>query len=483
MDDDFGDLSAEEAPAPPPPPPKVKRSLFAKKITAKIPDSDEPVDFFSRAKDVYHTQRAEEERRRQKKLVKLERKRSSASAEVKDGSPSGEKRRRVSYQRDGYSSDDNAVDHDVGMSGGRRDSAHSSQGKGRYQTRGSPTSLSARYSKELSTRKSASPKQNDIVKGYVSLSDSDGDNASTSEEEIEKSPTKLPVRKIANQLISVDDDDDDFTIAPRVVQPQPVEEEVEYSDEEFPELVAAAKERARQQAAQKLAAQEAFAKQNHGDLDGDDVFETEAPTKNLDPIIDILITSKIEGSKPLAVKRKLCGKLREVRWAWCDKQVFDGQKMSPDMKDTIFFTWKGNRLFDWSDCSGCVDRGGKLSMNSFDDGKVHLEAWTHDTFEAWKKGHEAKQRGERAHSEDEPVVEAPVQRTRLFMKSRDFPDYKLQVKASTTIQKIIDAFRLAQKLPDDKEITLHFDGDKLDPEEKIEDTELGDMDSVEVHIQ
>lgn len=120
MDDDFGDLSAEEAPAPPPPPPKVKRSLFAKKITAKIPESDEPVDFFSRAKDVYHTQRAEEERRRQKKLVKLERKRSSASAEVQDGSPSGEKRRRVSEQKDGYSSDDNAVNHDVGMSESRR---------------------------------------------------------------------------------------------------------------------------------------------------------------------------------------------------------------------------------------------------------------------------------------------------------------------------------------------------------------------------
>ncbi|KAL5320893.1 hypothetical protein ACEPPN_011703 [Leptodophora sp. 'Broadleaf-Isolate-01'] len=482
MDDDFGDLSAEEAPAPPPPPPKVKRSLFAKKITAKIPESDEPVDFFSRAKDVYHTQRAEEERRRQKKLVKLERKRSSASAEVQDGSPSGEKRRRVSEQKDGYSSDDNAVNHDVGMSESRRNSAHSSLG--RYQNRGSPTSLSARYSKELSARKSASPKQNNIVKGYISLSDSDGDDASTSEEEIEKSPTKLPVRKIANQPISVDDDDNDFAIAPRVVRPRPVEEEPEYSDEEFPELVAAAKERARKQAAQKLAAQEAFAKQNHGDLDSDDVFETEVLTKNLDPIIDILITSKIQGSKPLAVKRKLCGKLREVRWAWCDKQVFGDQKMSPEMKDTIFFTWKGNRLFDWSDCSGCVDGGGKLSMDSFDGGKVHLEAWTQDTFEAWKKGHEAKQRGERDHSEDEPVVEAaPVPRTRLFMKSRDFPDYKLQVKASTTIQKIIDAFQLAMKVPDHKEITLHFDGDKLDPEEKIEDTELGDMDSVEVHIQ
>ncbi|KAH7364248.1 ubiquitin-2 like Rad60 SUMO-like-domain-containing protein [Rhexocercosporidium sp. MPI-PUGE-AT-0058] len=484
MDDDFGDISAEEAPAPPPPQPKAKRSLFAKKITTKVPESAEPVDFFSRAKDIYHQQRAEEERRRQKKLVKLERKRSSMSAEVKEGSPSGEKRRRVSEHREGYSSDDGAMNHDVGIGEGHRDSAHSSQGRGRYQNQTTPTSLSARYSKDLSARRSGSPKQNDLAKGYVSLSDSDGDDASASEEEIQRISTKLPVRKVTTQPISLGDDDDDFSIAPRKAQPQPVEEEAEFSDEEFPELVAAAKERARQHAAQKLAAQQAFAKQDHSDLDGDDIFETGAPTKNLDPVVDILITSKIQGSKPLAVKRKLYGKLREVRWAWCDKQLFDGQKMTPEMKDTVFLTWKGNQLFDWSDCSACVDGGGKLSMNNTDDGKVHLEAWTQDTFDAWKKGHEAKQRGERENSEDEPVVEpAPVQRTRLIMKSREYPDYKLQVKAVTTIQKMIDAFRSAKDVPDEKEITLHFDGDKLDPEERVEDTELGDMDSVEVHIQ
>lgn len=121
MDDDFGDLSAEEAPAPPSPPPVIKkRSLFAKKITAKNPETTEAVDFYSRAKAIYPQRRAEEERRQQKKLEKLERKRSSTSVEVKEGSPSGEKRRRVSEQRDGYSSDENAVRTDVGMVGSRR---------------------------------------------------------------------------------------------------------------------------------------------------------------------------------------------------------------------------------------------------------------------------------------------------------------------------------------------------------------------------
>lgn len=485
--DDFGDLSAEEAPAPPPPP-KIKKSLFSKKITTKIPDSEEPVDFYSRAKDVYHIQQAEEERRRQKKLVKLERKRSSTSAEVKEKSPSGDKRRRVSEQRDAYSPEVDPVNDVVETNESRKNSAHSaqnSQGKERYRVRGSPTTLSARYTKELSARKSDSPQpQRDIAKGYISLSESDEAGASDGGSGSVNGASTLAARK-PNQAISLDDDDDDFAIAPRVIRPPPppVEDDANMSEEEFPELVAAAKERQRQQAALKAKAEAAAAGKPQGDLDGDDIFDTDTNSTNMEPIIEILVTSKIQGTKPVGVKRKLYGKLREVRWAWCDKQVIDGQKMSEEVKESIFLTWKGNKLYDFSNCSGCVE-GEKLAMGSVGDGKVHLEAWTEETFEAWKKGHEAKQRGEREHSEDEPVPEPdPVQRTRLIMKSRDFSDYKLMVKPHTTIQKIMDAFRREKNVPDEKDVTLHFDGDKLEPDDKVKDTELGDMDSVEVHIQ
>ncbi|KAL2072488.1 hypothetical protein VTL71DRAFT_11831 [Oculimacula yallundae] len=473
MDEDFGDLSAEEAPPPPPPPPKVKRSLFAKKITAKVPADSEPVDFYSRAKDTFPQRRAEEERRRLKKLEKLVRKRSSTSVEVKEGSPSGEKRRKVSEQREGYSSDENAGKQATRPDANRKDSAHSSHEK--TGKRDSPNSLLARYTKDINARKSDSPKAKTAEKGYISLSDSEEDGASADEEEIARPPTKLPVRYPTRQQISLSDDEDDFTIAPRKVRPPPpVEDIAEKSDEEFPELVAAAKERARKLAEQKLAAAAAFSTQNHEDVDGDDVFSTGA-AKNTEPVIDILVTSHIEGSKPLAVKRKLYAKLREVRWAWCDRQILDGQKLSQETKDSIFLTWKGNKLWDWSDCSGCVE--------NYDDGKVHLEAWTQDVFEAWKKKGDVKSRGSEHSEEDEIVKEAPVPRTKLFMKSRQFPDYKLIVKPSTTIQKMIDAFRSSNDVPDNQGITLHFDGDKLDPDDKIEDTELGDLDSVEVHIQ
>lgn len=103
MADILGDNCATEPVAPP-----KKRSLFNKAVLEKASEADEAVEFFSRAKEIYPQRLAEEERKRQKKIVKLERKRSSTSAEVKESISPGGKKRKVSSQRegrDGHSSD------------------------------------------------------------------------------------------------------------------------------------------------------------------------------------------------------------------------------------------------------------------------------------------------------------------------------------------------------------------------------------------
>jgi hypothetical protein len=105
----MADILEDNCAAEPVAPPK-KRSLFSKAVTEKASEADEAVEFFSRAKEIYPQRLAEEERKRQKKLVKLERKRSSTSAEIKESSPPapGGKKRKVSSQRearDGHSSD------------------------------------------------------------------------------------------------------------------------------------------------------------------------------------------------------------------------------------------------------------------------------------------------------------------------------------------------------------------------------------------
>jgi Ubiquitin-2 like Rad60 SUMO-like len=54
---------------------------------------------------------------------------------------------------------------------------------------------------------------------------------------------------------------------------------------------------------------------------------------------------------------------------------------------------------------------------------------------------------------------------------------------STTIMRMIQAFRTARHVTKDKQVFLQFDGDRLDPEIVVADTELGDMDHVEVYVR
>jgi hypothetical protein len=103
----MADLLDDNCTSEPVAPPK-KRSLFSKAAKERASEADEAVEFFSRAKEIYPQRLAEEERRRQKKFVKLERKRSSASVDHKELTPPEEKKRRVSSQievRDEHSSD------------------------------------------------------------------------------------------------------------------------------------------------------------------------------------------------------------------------------------------------------------------------------------------------------------------------------------------------------------------------------------------
>jgi hypothetical protein len=106
-----GNPAAEPVAAPP-----KKRSLFNKATIERATEAGEAIEFFSRAKEIYPQRLAEEQRRREKKIGKLERKRSSTSAEIKEASPTGGKKRKVSSQRDArerHSSDSGAeLDHE-----------------------------------------------------------------------------------------------------------------------------------------------------------------------------------------------------------------------------------------------------------------------------------------------------------------------------------------------------------------------------------
>jgi hypothetical protein len=54
---------------------------------------------------------------------------------------------------------------------------------------------------------------------------------------------------------------------------------------------------------------------------------------------------------------------------------------------------------------------------------------------------------------------------------------------TTNASRIISVFRQARAVPEEKEVFLVFDGDKLQPDNLISDTEIGDMDNIDVHVK
>ncbi|KAF8863318.1 hypothetical protein BDZ45DRAFT_722447 [Acephala macrosclerotiorum] len=483
MDDAFEDAAPETAS----PPPK-KRSLFSSAAIAKSNAAEEAVEFFSRAKELYPQILAQEERKRQKRSLKLERKRSSTSADTKEITPPEDKRRRVSAQskmHDEYSSDESRNHNDDSISRVRMHSSHSSPGS-RHSRQGSdsrsvqacPTSLSARYNRDLTTPKPQSLKPTAST-GCITLSDSE-DGEPTMKLSVRRSPKK--------QLITLIDSDDGFSSPQKPAKSAVVEEEL-FSDEEFPELVKAAKERAMKKAEEAARSAKAFGEQNHASNDDeDDIFET--GSANSDPTVELLISSEMKDTTALRVKRKISQKLAEVRHAWCDRQIINGQPMTLEMKKEVFLTYRNHKLYDFSTLQGLglkVDEHGNLvsSTDSISpDGRVHLEAWTNEAHETWLKREAAKKKKEEGDDDDvEKQKQPPVKKTRLVLKSKNLPDFKLMVKPSTTAERLADAFRDANDLGDEKTITLHLDGDELDPSDKVEDLDLEDMDTLEVHVK
>ena len=54
---------------------------------------------------------------------------------------------------------------------------------------------------------------------------------------------------------------------------------------------------------------------------------------------------------------------------------------------------------------------------------------------------------------------------------------------STFVSKMINAFRTQNVISSEKEVNLMFDGEKLLPETAVGDTELSDMDTLDVFVK
>lgn len=247
-----------------------------------------------------------------------------------------------------------------------------------------------------------------------------------------RSPRKQKTGAARNRptttVVELDDDsDENFPSAAAIkVVPDPIDSE---SDDDFAILAERARARRRLEEEQKKM------------FTPDTAARSPTPGANLsappDPIVKLLVTSRLEGSNQLVVMRKLSQRLQEVREAYCKKQGW-----TPAYMDTVYLTYRGRRVYDVSTCRSLgldVDMDGKVTMkgvDGFDDlDRVHLEAVTEGLMESLKaekaqQEREEQQRKLREEAEEEFVVQDPEPEVliRIVLKAKGRADHKIKVR-------------------------------------------------------
>ncbi|KAF2749480.1 hypothetical protein M011DRAFT_465923 [Sporormia fimetaria CBS 119925] len=216
----------------------------------------------------------------------------------------------------------------------------------------------------------------------------------------------------------------------------------------------------------------------------------------VDHIVQLLITSYIDGTAPLMVKIKTSSTLEKPLDAWCARQNFTAEQTK-----SVFLTWKSKPVSKFSTVRRLgvkIDESGNLSLEGscelYDEDnlpKIHVEAWTDDVFKEWKTQQEEEAAArERAASlaaapepEPEPEPEPAQVKIRLILKAQQKPDFKITVRPETTVEHLTEAYKQKNNIPRDQPVTLKFDGDRLRPMDTMTDTVVEDMDSIEVYFK
>ncbi|GAP85929.1 putative ubiquitin family protein [Rosellinia necatrix] len=184
----------------------------------------------------------------------------------------------------------------------------------------------------------------------------------------------------------------------------------------------------------------------------------------------------------------------------------------------LIFTWRGDRVYHTSklETLGIYPRGrdGRLYENNAYGGrnapegyvgndKVYFEAWTPEEYEEnqQKRERERKRRemGEWWDEDDttnddsnngsgQVMAEAKSSqkeddRVKVIFKARNMPPRNITLRKYSTVAHMIKAFRKLASIDEDKEVEIRWDGETLDLETTVEEADIGEMDSVEVHIR
>ncbi len=223
------------------------------------------------------------------------------------------------------------------------------------------------------------------------------------------------------------------------------------------------------------------------------------PKKENDTIVRILIRTAITETNDLIVNRRATQTLQQVKEAWCKRQGFDAAKTRK-----VILTWRGNKLFNTSTCTHILrslkeerKKSGVASLDSDEEegdpskGRIEVEAVTEEILAERKRAREKAEQSRDMTDDDEEQLdeeggkpEQPKEpEYQLQLKSLGLEPFYLKVRASTLVSKIMAGFKKIRQVEHGKTCWLVFDGERLDPDSKIGDTEIEDGDVVDVQIR
>lgn len=196
-------------------------------------------------------------------------------------------------------------------------------------------------------------------------------------------------------------------------------------------------------------------------------------------VVEILVTSELENTNPLIVRRHMSQRFRDIRLTWCARQGFD-QKMT----DSVYLTWNKRRLFDVTTCRS-LDIASLSSLSTelgFEDEsqdvlRIHVEAVTDEFLKARAETKKV------ALAPPTPSQTVDTEAFHIVLKSPGYGDLRVKVLPRTPVQQIITNFRSKRNISPDRKILLSFDGDILDPDSQLKDYDIDEMDLVEVILR
>lgn len=226
-------------------------------------------------------------------------------------------------------------------------------------------------------------------------------------------------------------------------------------------------------------------------------LDSDRTAKSKDAAADIMVRSDIPHTKVAHIKYQFNRPLRLIRDSWIALQRRKEVHLPIASDDDIILTWQRKKVYTYSSLLGLGIRpqgDGRIIADEYSKGglsdgrtKVVLEAWTTESFSQMELEEEMRIKREAGElSDEEPTQEEPEEKRaklRVKLRAKDMEEVKLTVLLETTVETLMIGFRTQRQIGSDKDVGIWFDGERLEEHQTMEEADIDDLDTLEVHIK